>query len=235
MNETPSTMTRLRQGRKILVVAATEKELGPLAVRKPFPGGHVRPLRGIPFAEGLVTGAGMLPTTLHLGRILAGGEYGFLVNIGVCTAFEAPPVPGDLVLVTEDRVYGLGAEGTDGFLTLREIGLAKSGEPEDGFFFTREELIPASLSQLRRVKGITVNTIHGWPSSINKALALTGARVESMEGAACMYAAAYYGIEALQLRVVAGMVGPRDPGTMTLDESLAALHALLPKALKELR
>ncbi|HRY99099.1 MAG TPA: hypothetical protein P5550_08615 [Bacteroidales bacterium] len=221
--------------RKILVVVATNLELSPLVDAPAFTEGTPGALRGYPYVDILVTGVGVLPTTYHLGRVLAGGSYDLLLNIGLCGSYGAPPVPGDVVVVNEDRIFGLGAEGERGLLTLREIGLVKSGDPEDGFFSTPEETIPSCLAGLRRVKAITVNTIHSWPPSIQSALALTGARVESMEGAACHYAAAKMGMASLQLRAVSNMVGPRDVASWKIREALASLHAVVPPLLRELK
>lgn len=220
--------------RRILLVAATNAELFPLIGSSGLKEGIPAGVPGYPRVEVLVTGVGVLPTTFHLGRVLAAGNWNLVLNIGLCGSYEAPPRPGDVVVVNEDRIYGLGAEGERGFLTLREIGLVKSGDPEGGFFSTSEDILPPSIRNLRRVKGITVNTIHSWPPSIQSALALTGARVESMEGAACHYAAAKMNIPSIQLRAVSNIVGPRDTTLYRTGEALEALHGIIPQLLREL-
>lgn len=228
-------MANLYQRKRILLVAATVLEMRSLLPDIHILTGEILDVPGFPDVQALLTGVGVLPTTYYLSRTLLEKEYDLIINIGLCGSFSSPPRPGELVLVTEDRLYGLGAEGKEGFLNLRDIGLSKSGEPEDGFYYTPESIIPQSLKDLRRVKGITVNTIHAWSESIQSVLAHTGASVESMEGAACMFCAAKHGIDVMQIRAVSNKVGPRDISSWDIEGSLKTLHTTLRKILKELR
>ncbi|HEY9083244.1 MAG TPA: hypothetical protein VIN73_07910, partial [Vicingaceae bacterium] len=60
------------------------------------------------------------------------------------------------------------------------------------------------------VKGITVNTTHGDETSIAKVKNLFHPQVESMEGAAFLYACLLEGISCLQIRAISNKVERRN-------------------------
>ena len=62
---------------KILIVAATEAEIAPLAVA------------GLD-VDRLITGVGMVATAAHCAKALAGGAYDLALNFGVCGSSLIP-------------------------------------------------------------------------------------------------------------------------------------------------
>ena len=66
------------------------------------------------------------------------------------------------------------------------------------------------LSKLTAVKGITVNTTHGTISSINKVRDLFNPQVESMEGAAFLYACLAESVNCFQIRTISNKVEKRN-------------------------
>jgi len=73
------------------------------------------------------------------------------------------------------------------------------------------------------VRGITVNTAHGDPRSIAAIRERFAPQVESMEGAAFMYACLTHGVPFAQVRTVSNMVERRNRAAWKLTEAIANL------------
>ena len=66
------------------------------------------------------------------------------------------------------------------------------------------------INKLQKVSGITVNTTHGAQISIQKIKKLFAPQIESMEGAAFLYACLLEGITCAQIRVISNKVEKRN-------------------------
>jgi futalosine hydrolase len=84
----------------------------------------------------------------------------------------------------------------------------------------------APLPSLRAVNGITVNTVHGNDDSIARTTRRFSPDVESMEGAAFMYACMVQSVPFAQVRAVSNMVERRNRAVWKLDEAIAHLGAV---------
>ena len=214
---------------RILVVAATVAEIGPF-VATLGPGSDLGP-RTARYkihsheVDVLVTGVGMVATATWCSRAFAEGRYGTAFNFGVCGAFDRTLVPGTLVHVVSDCFSELGAEDGKEFLTVHELGLLGESESpfQDGRL--RNEVPPANdaLARLREVDGITVNTVHGNDESIASAVRIFEPHVESMEGAAFMYACLVYGVPFAQVRAISNIVERRNRSAWKLTEAIDSL------------
>jgi futalosine hydrolase len=190
---------------RILIVAATEAEFAPLQV----PGHDI---------DRLVTGVGMAATAARCAKALAGGVYGLALNFGVCGSFDSDLIPGRVVHVVADRFSELGAEDGDAFLTLDELGL-----PGEGEIINVRPPANDALARLPAVRGITVNTVHGHAASIAAVRRRFDPQVESMEGAAFMYACLLNDVPFAQVRAVSNVVEPRNRAAWKMTEAIAAL------------
>jgi futalosine hydrolase len=127
--------------------------------------------------------------------------------------------------VVADRIAELGAEAADRFLTIHELGLLGENEAP----FAGGELVNtsppenAALSRLPAVRGITVNTAHGNAHSIAEVTGRFRPDIESMEGAAFMYACLTQGLPFAQVRAVSNYVEPRDRSAWKLAEAIDSL------------
>ena len=214
---------------RILVVAATCMEIAPLVTRlrgASDSGGRVRTYTYAGHdVDVLTTGVGMVATAAWCSNVLARKPYDLGLNFGVCGSFDRALEPGTVVHVVTDRIAELGAEDDDAFLTIQQLNLLA----DDEFPFTRGELVNvsppanAALSCLPAVNGITVNTVHGHARSIAAVAQRFKPRVESMEGAAFMYACLIHELAFAQVRAVSNVVEPRNRDAWNMTD---AIHSL---------
>ena len=233
---------------RFLVVAATELEIAPLVARL-TPSPHsldrwassafapIAPLAYGPHdVDILTTGVGMTATAAWCARVLARQSYDLAVNLGVCGSFDPECPPGTVVNVMTDCIPELGAEDGEQFLDIQELGLLR---PEDSPFAGGRLVNPfvpphAAIGTLRRVNGITVNTVHGNEASIARVVERVRPDVESMEGAAFMYACLVSRVRFAQVRAVSNMVERRNRAAWKLTEAVDALNAVALHLLQEL-
>lgn len=216
---------------RVLVVAATQAEISPL-VSGLGSGFNVGPRvtryrdQGIGHdIDVLISGVGMIATSAWCSRVLSTERFDVALNLGVCGSFRPEIFPGSVVHVVSDCVPELGAEDGDRFLTIQEMKLLA----DDEFPFTEGRLVNASppvlgpLASMRPVNGVTVNTVHGNDESIARITERFAPDVESMEGAAFMYACLVQGVPFAQVRAVSNMVERRNRAAWKLDEAIASL------------
>ena len=175
----------------------------------------------------LITGVGMVATASWCSRMLSTEQFDVALNIGVCGSFRTDLEPGTVVHVVSDRLVELGAEDGDAFLTIQQLKLLDDDEfPfRDGRLVNDAPLSIAMLEELRRVDGITVNTVHGNPGTIARVRERFDPDVESMEGAAFMYACLIHNVPFAQVRAVSNMVERRNRPAWKLKEAIESLSA----------
>jgi futalosine hydrolase len=202
---------------RILIVAATAAEVDPCVSRWKATSG----------VDWLVTGVGMVATAVRCAHALAVQKYDLALNLGVCGSFDSSLRPPTVVHVVSDCIAELGAEDGDRFLTLQELQLLG----DDDFPFRGGRLVnaaPPSNAAVRRlpaVHGITVNMVHGSERSIDAVVRRFQPQVESMEGAAFMYACLAQGVPFAQVRAVSNVVERRNRGAWRLKDAIDNLNA----------
>lgn len=169
----------------------------------------------------LVTGVGMIATAAHAARALARGRYDLALNLGLCGSFDRVLPPGTVVHVVSDRAAEMGAEDGEVFIAIDELGL-----PSDPVVVNERPPANAVLQRLTAVSGITVNTVHGNAASIERVVARCHPQVESMEGAAFMYACRIADVPYAQIRAVSNVVERRNRAAWKTQEALANLAAV---------
>jgi futalosine hydrolase len=147
------------------------------------------------------------------------------LNFGLCGSFDRALAPERVVHVVRDRIAELGAEDGDAFLTIQELNLLGRDEFPfvDGLLINSRPPANAPLRSLPAVAGITVNTVHGDERSIAAAAERFGPEVESMEGAAFMYACLIHGLAFAQVRAVSNFVERRNRGAWKITAAIDAL------------
>lgn len=176
---------------EILLVAATQPEIQPLldhfGEEKPF--------------DVLITGVGMVATAFALGQQFAQKKYDLAINLGIAGSFDRTLNLGEVVEIEQDTLSELGAEDDNQFLS---IDVLKFGES------TFRSTYPMLLLSAKKVKAITVNTVHGEEKSIQKIAERLQPQLESMEGAAFFYACKNSMVPAIQIRSVSNYVEKRN-------------------------
>ncbi len=198
---------------KTLVVAATMEEIRGIYEHFELPLSH---FVETPEFDLLVTGVGMTATAFALGRHLS-GAYAQVLNLGIAGAFNTSIPLGALVYITKDIFSELGAEDNSNFLPIDEMGFGTST-------YTQERVAHRDLDNLITATGITVNTVHGNAGTIASIVSRLHPDVESMEGAAVMYACQQYGIRCIPVRSISNYVVPRDKGSWKIGLALKNLN-----------
>ena len=210
----------------ILIVSATQFEVKPLlnflGIAMPTLGMHNA---NIDFEEKdiqvLITGVGMVNTALMMGKYLK-NDYDLVINTGVCGAFDKNLELGQLVHVTEDVLSEMGAEDGEEFLTYDNLSL-----PGQHVFSENSKQSYFMADLLKKVKGITVNTIHGNEESIKKVKQLYHPDVESMEGAAFFAACSGMKGNHIQIRSISNYVEKRDKEKWQMPLAIKNLNDFL--------
>jgi futalosine hydrolase len=214
---------------RILVVTATDGELEHLAASlEPIPGRSSR-LKSYTHeahtVDILTTGVGAVATATWCSGVFARERYDLVLNAGVCGSFRPALTPGTVIHVTTDRLADLGAEDGEEFLSVYDLHLLG----EDEFPFTRGRLVNSAppsnvvLDQLPVGDAITVNTAHGDDATIARVVERYNPHVESMEGAAFMYACLVHGVRFAQVRAVSNIVERRNRASWKMSEAIDAL------------
>ena len=211
---------------KILLVAATAGEVQGLREE----------LKTVHNVEVLVTGVGATATAYSLTRKLSKNRYDLVMNIGLAGSFRDEIQTGEVVNVVSETFGDLGAEDDRKFISAFELGLMK----EDEFPFWNGKLKSEyathfpSLSKLKKVKGVTVNTVHGNERSILRTVQKYQPDVESMEGAAVFYVCQMEKIPFLQLRAISNRVEKRNRNAWNIPLPLENLRRVVLLLLNEL-
>ncbi len=214
---------------RVLVVAATSAEVDPFVAglsRVADTGPRSTRYIGAGHEiDVLITGVGMVATSSWCSRALCAEQFDAALNVGVCGSFKTAFTPGSVVHVVSDRLVELGAEDGDAFLTIQQMNLLG----DDEFPFRGGRLVNASpptfaaLADLSNVDGVTVSTVHGNDASIARVAERFNPDVESMEGAAFMYACLIHGVPFAQVRAVSNIVERRNRSAWKLNEAIAEL------------
>lgn len=209
---------------KILLVAATKAEIDPFLKHFSF-------RDQLPYDKSfgnyqikvLITGVGMVATAYAVGKALSEHRFDLAINAGIAGSFKADLKPGDTFRVKEDIFSELGAEDGDDFLSIDALGLGKNTSVE------RPNLLFSNLLNLKSVRGITVNKVHGNEKSISRTISQFNPDIESMEGAAFFYACEQAKTACLQIRSISNMVERRNRENWQIGLALKNLNDTLIK------
>lgn len=181
----------------------------------------------------LKTGVGITATSYWLGRTLNSEFHDLAINIGLAGAFDRSLKLGEVVNVIEDQLSEEGAEDDSNFISLDELGLREETNftVYDGKFKSTYEL---PNSKLKKVRGITVNTVHGNEASIQAIQSRLNPQVESMEGAAFLYACNSSKVPCLQIRSISNYVEKRNRANWKIELALNNLADAIQVILKQL-
>jgi futalosine hydrolase len=194
----------------ILLVSATSFELDPLLLSFNFEKKINQNLTRYSFnthtIDVLISGIGMTATAFWMGKTLSSTSYDLSINLGIAGSFSEQINIGETVHVIADEISELGAENDTQFLSLKELKIAKNKSR----FNSPIPIHNAIISSLKKVNGITVNTVHGNEKTIEKIKNRLSPDIESMEGAAFLMACSSEKIKCAQIRTISNPVEKRN-------------------------
>ena len=159
----------------------------------------------------LVTGIGMVNTSINLTRELSKNRYDLVINMGIAGSFKDSINIGDVVEITEDSFSEIGFENNNQFNKFSEFDIKTS--------FTVNP-----KSTLKSVKSITVNTVHGNTQSISEIVERENNDIESMEGAAVFNVCEYFNTNCIQIRSISNKVETRNKDNWDIKTAISNLN-----------
>ena len=171
--------------------------------------------------EILITGIGMLNTSISLTQRLASGKYDLLINIGVAGSFNPELNIGDVVEVVEEKISELGFEDGESFSEFNEFNLKNVFENK-------------SKTDLLSVRSITVNRVHGNKRSITEIINRLNPDIENMEGAAFFQVCNTFNVPCIQIRAISNKVEHRNKDNWNLPLAIKNLNNKVEEIIAEL-
>ncbi len=234
----------------VLVVAATEGELGALAarlsdrtVRRAGPWTvEAGRLAGRPVGL-VVTGVGKVNAGAGTAAALAVTGAETVVAVGVAGALPGSGLGVGHLAVATCEFYGdEGVQTKEGFLTLDRVGLALASIGGERVY-NRWPADPAVADRLLRAAGVvgpvrpgpflTVSTVTGTDARAQELAERFGACCENMEGAAVAHVARLHGVAFGEVRGISNPAGRRDRASWRVDEAAAAAREAAARFLEE--
>ena len=217
---------------KFLIVAATKQEVEPILTRHDIviteaEGLYKSKLPGIDLSV-LITGVGMVNTAFIMGKY-SHEKFDYLINIGICGAIDRALKIGEVVNVNCDTLSEMGAENDNEFIKYSDLKLGGIN-----FYNNKFEANYLPFDTLKKVSGITVNTVHGNEASIQKIISLFNPDVESMEGAAFFRACNGATVEYCQLRAISNYVEKRDKSKWEIALAIKNVNEFAIKLMEDL-
>lgn len=206
----------------ILLVAATQAEINPFLLHHGFHNLSIPEKRiGEHQVSVLISGVGMIATAFAMGSYCAERIFDLAINAGIAGSFDPAIQPGDLCRVSEDILAEFGAEDGNDFLNAETIGLGKS------LFSAGSVSGLPSYDQLKSVKAVTVNKVHGNEKSITDFVERFHPQIETMEGAAFFYACEQVGMPGIQIRAISNIVERRNRENWQIEPAIKNLNNTL--------
>ena len=191
---------------KILLVVATEQEI----IEDKFNDCNI-----------LITGIGMVNTSIKITKELMQDKYDLVINMGVAGSFYKDYAIGDVVEVLEDNFSELGYENENDFGQFSDFGLVTKYSVE-------------SKTNLQKVKAITVNTVRGNKESITEIVNRLNPDVESMEGASVFRICNEFKVPCMQIRAISNIVEKRNKANWNMPLAIRNLNNQVAKIIMEL-
>jgi len=169
----------------------------------------------------LITGVGMVNTSIQMTKELMRNKYDLVINMGVAGSFSDAIKIGNVVEVIEDSFSELGFENGLEFDQFSDFRLVT-------------EYSVDGKTDLEKLKGITVNTVHGNEASIAEIRNRLKPDVESMEGAAVLKVCKEFSIPCMQIRAISNKVEKRNKENWNMTLAIQNLNDSVEKIIAEL-
>jgi len=214
---------------KIFILAATNIEVQPLSDHLTAVGTHDehinRYIHKDLTIDIVVSGIGMVAKAYYLGRQLQSENYDLALNIGIAGSYKKEIPIGEVVNVVEDQFSEMGAEDGEGFISIVDMNFVEfdSFPYSKGKLINETDFVRFGLEDLIKTKGITSNTIHGRLASITDLIDKFNPDVETMGGAAFLFACLTESIPCAQIRSISNYVEVRDRSGWKVEMAIEQL------------
>lgn len=206
---------------QILLIAAAEMEIAPLLAENLF-------------ADTLITGVGAPDAMYHLLKRVNQIDYDLVIQAGICGSFSKDNNLGSCVLVKQDTFADLGIYEKNNFYSVFDMGFAAPDNfPYKNGWLINEHAVIDKID-LKKVKGITLNTVSDKPEPANVFMQKYSPDVESMEGAVLHYVCLQQNIPFLQVRSISNFAGERDKSKWKMKEAIHNLNITLKQIINQL-
>ena len=183
----------------------------------------------------VVLGVGLLEFSTNLSVLLSRfayeGPFTHVVLAGICGAYPGRGLNiGDVVRVDSEKVGDLGVVERDGSFTPwhKVCSTSANGSVAQASAQVYESSslrgVPAWLSKLKPVSGLSVNCCTGTASMAADRVRNFNVDVESMEGAACFSVCHAFCIPCYEIRAVSNFATTRDKSAWRIKEALDRLR-----------
>jgi futalosine hydrolase len=205
----------------ILLVSATAFEVEPF-------------IKENPAMDVLIAGVGIPSTVFQLTRKLIQQEYDMVIQAGIAGTFHNKIEKSTVVVVERDIFGDLGSFEKNHFKTLFENGLLDEDDQpyKKGWLSNPNRYLESS--DLKVVKGITVNSITDDDFRIDELAKKFDPDIETMEGAALHYVCLMLKVPFLQLRSISNAVGERDKGKWNIADAVSNLNLEIKNVIRNL-
>ncbi len=212
---------------KILVIAATEKEIEPIY--------EVLQKNCNLITNNLITtiigGVGQTSSAFTITKTLSEAKFDLVINAGIAGSYNKSLKIGQTVWVKNEQFPDLGAETESGILNLNEIGLSDNKNRIIKSEFLNSNLFPKNIE---KVNGITSDTIHSLTNTTDWIIRKYSPDVESMEGGAIMFCCNKFKVPCVQIRSISNYVGVRDKSKWDIDLAIKNLNKYLISYINEI-
>jgi futalosine hydrolase len=143
-------------------------------------------------------------------RLCTGLRPDLVVNIGIAGSYREKIKPGDIVMPVRDCFADLGIERDGEFVPLTETPfMDRNGFPfRNGFIECDNKYTERVGEAISKVNAVSVNTVSGSVSTIERLKNGHDPDIETMEGASFFYICAREKVDFLAIRSISNMVEP---------------------------
>lgn len=173
-----------------------------------------------------LAGVGPILAAARTARFLAKKDYDLVISAGIAGAFPGRADIGSIVVSTEIASGDLGVETSEGFMGIEslEFGSSRFSVEEN---LTNKIMTELEQNDIQAYLGaiLTLSTITGTATKAEKLMAREHQAVaEAMEGFGVATAANDFGIQAIEIRAISNLVGPRDRNAWRIDDAFHSLE-----------
>ena len=208
-------------GKKILVAAATAKEINPFIelIKKEKINNNI---------DILISGIGLTASTYHFAKQFALKKYDLVIQAGVAGSFDLRIPLGTVVSVKQDTIADQSVIELKKLKTLFDLKLVPNNQHpyKNGWLLNPYKKVLRKTG-LKIVQGISVNQISTSKQMIQFYRDMFDPVTESMEGAALHYVCLMENIPFVQIRSISNYIGERNKKNWDMKDSIANLNDAL--------